>query len=226
MKHPLEPVDPSKLMRTGPPAETALEKKGQYRANSSGSNEPDALHGAVNEMFAKFELAYHNQFHKAFPNQSRVNRAKTYWHEQLRVFRPAQIRRATSELVNSSEFMPTLAAIVNACRKDTALFGLPSPRRAYAEACLAPAPKQDYDWSHPAVYLAGAATGWSLLASEPETVSFPQFEYHYEDLCRQVIEGAELRISHPTPLPDESREELSREETLRRLRHLREQLGG
>ena len=90
---------------------------------------------------------------------------------------------------------------------------------------MAPAPKASYAWSHEAVYLAGRAAGWSLLASEPESVSYPQFEYHYRDLCRQVVEGAELKIDQPTPLPRQTRTELSAADLRQRLRELRAELG-
>ena len=90
---------------------------------------------------------------------------------------------------------------------------------------MAPAPKSEYDWSHEAVYLAGSATGWYLLASEPESVSYPQFEYHYLDLCRQVVQGAELKVERPTPIPAQTHSELSRAELRKRLRELREELG-
>ena len=221
MNKPLEPVDPFKLVRFGADAEAAAVEE----ARPAGKQEADALHKAVDEMFAKFQLAYHNQFHKAYPSKALLNRAKLYWHENLQRFSPAQIQRATAELSGSSEYMPNLADIVNACRKDIVLFGLPPVRRAYEEACLAPAPKAAHAWSHEAVYLAGAAAGWSLLASEPESVSFPQFEYHYHDLCRQVVEGAELKIERPTPLPEQTRTELSPSELSKRLRKMRKVLG-
>lgn len=176
-------------------------------------------------MFAEFELAYHNQYRKAFPNKSSLNRAKKYWLGHLSRFSPAQINRATAELTASQEFMPALADMVKACRKDIALFGLPPARRAYQEACMAPAPKSEYDWSHEAVYLAGSATGWYLLASEPESVSYPQFEYHYLDLCRQVVQGAELKVERPTPIPAQTQSRLSSAELRKRLRELREELG-
>lgn len=175
-------------------------------------------------MFAEFELAYHNQYRKAFPDKASLNRAKKYWLGHLQRFTAAQINRATGELTASREFMPTLADMVNACRQDIALFGLPPVRRAFEEACLAPAPKAEFDWSHEAVYLAGSAAGWQLLASEPDSVSFPLFEYHYLDLCRQVVEGAELKIERPVPLPRETQTELSPAELRKRLRALRKEL--
>ncbi len=180
---------------------------------------------AINKIFADFEIAYHNQFFKAFPDAGSKFRAKKFWLRQLQRFSPVQIIRASDELISSQKFLPTLADMVETCREDIALFGLPPVRRAYEEACLAPAPKAAYDWSHEAVFLAGSATGWSLLASEPESVSFPQFEYHYHDLCRQVVEGAELKIERPTPLPEQTRTELGHAELRKRLRKMRKELG-
>ncbi len=197
---------------------------------SDSRGRPDSAAGgqdhvdAVTRLFEEFALAYHNQYRKAFPNRSTLDRAKKYWLGHLKSFSPNQIVRAGAELVSSSEFMPSLADMVNTCRRDTALFGLPSIRSAYHEACLKPSPKAGQNWSHEAVYLAGRATGWQLLAGEAESVSFPQFEYHYRHFCRQVVEGAELAEERPTPLPRQVRTELSPEELLELASELRRDL--
>ncbi len=197
---------------------------------SDSRGRPDSAAGgqdhvdAVTRLFEEFALAYHNQYRKAFPNRSTLDRAKKYWLGHLKSFSPNQIVRAGAELASSSEFMPSLADMVNTCRRDTALFGLPSIRSAYHEACLKPSPKAGQDWSHGAVYLAGRATGWQLLAGEAESVSFPQFEYHYRHFCRQVVEGAELPEERPTPLPSQVRTELSPEELLELASELRREL--
>ena len=179
---------------------------------------------AVNRLFEEFAFAYHNQYRKAFPNRATLDRAKKFWLGHLRCFSPAQIVRASAKLVTSSEFMPTLSDVVNACHDDRALFGLPSNRAAYQEACLKPGPKAAREWSHEAVYLAGRATGWQLLASEPESVSYPLFEYHYLDLCRQVVEGAKLTIERPPPLPRQTHTELTRKELQELAAELRREL--
>jgi len=175
-------------------------------------------------MFAEFEIAYLNQFLKAFPNRAGLDRTKKYWLGHLARFSPAQIVRAGEHLVSTSKFLPTLADVMNACRQDIALFGLPPAHRAYDEACLAPSPKAGHGWSHAAVYLAGAAAGWELLAREPKSASYPLFEYHYLALCRQVVEGAELRIERPPPLPESTDTELDRAELCKRLGALRKEL--
>ena len=219
-------IDPAKLMRERIEAndDAAAQPSGGGPAGAAAA-EPGEMHEAVDQMFAKFQLAYHNQFRKAFPSKALLNRAKRFWHENLHRFSPALLYRATAELTTTSEFLPSLADVVGACRRGTALFGLPSTREAYQEACLKPPPKAAREWSHEAVYLAGCATGWQLLAGEPESASFPRFEYHYLELCRQVLEGAELQVERPEPLPPQVETELSREELRELAGELRRELG-
>ena len=73
---------------------------------------------------------------------------------------------------------------MKACEQGLDLFGLPSPRQAYIEACGASSPKRDYPWSHEAVYLAGQGAGWFVLANESESSLL-----------------SSVRLSLPAPLP-------------------------
>lgn len=180
---------------------------------------------AINQVFAEFELAYHNQFHKAFAQEGSLNLAKKYWLGQLADFPPEVILRAARQLVHSQGFLPTLAAMVAACENALPLFGLPPVRAAYVEACCAAEPKAAQTWSHPAVYLAGRATGWFRLASEPEATVLPLFEYHYQQLCGRVIRGEQLDTPLPPALPQTLSRPLSPEENQARMRALRERLG-
>ena len=104
------------------------------------------------------------------------------------------------------------------------LFGLPNARRAYVEACTAPAPKNAFKWSHPAVYYAGKAAGWQLLASEPEQVALPLFEHHYANCCDRVVRGEQLQVNPPQPLPEKIKEYLAPTELKNRLKVLRAEL--
>ena len=152
---------------------------------------------AIGQIFAQFEFAYHNQFHKAFPQSQDQIIAKKFWLDSLREFSPAQIVAAARQVVREQPYLPSLSTMVQACLKGREIHGLPDNRRAYIEACNAPSPKAEQQWSHPAVYLAGKAAGWHLLASEPESVAMPIFEYHYEQLCRKVVSGEQLTIDAP-----------------------------
>lgn len=187
------------------------------RARAAGHDHIDA----INQLFAELELAYHNQFHKAYGQEGALSLAKKYWLEVLQEFPPAVILRAVRQVVRGSEFLPSLAAIVSACEDSHALFGLPSARAAYVEACCAAEPKAAQRWSHPAVFHAGEATGWFTLASETEAAAFPRFEYNYTQLCRRVVRGEQLDHPLPVALPERTEAPLDPKENLERLRSLR-----
>ena len=178
---------------------------------------------AINQLFAELELAYHNQFHKAFAQEGSLALAKKYWLQSLAEFSPEVIRRATRHLVQHQQYLPTLAAMVSACEDAPTLFGLPTAEAAYREACLAPEPKADQRWSHPAVYHAAKATGWFALATEPQSAVLPLFEYHYAQCCRRVMQGERLEQPHLPALPEKPAAPLSAEQNRARMKALRQQ---
>jgi hypothetical protein len=180
---------------------------------------------AINQIFAEFEFAYHNQFHKAFAEAESLVIAKKYWLSSLENFTPLQIVQAAKQVIRTQDYLPSIAALVRACEQGLDLFGLPSARQAYLEACAAPSPKREFHWSHEAVYHAGKASGWYLLANAAETTAFPVFDYHYALLCQRVIRGETLSIELPTPLPDKIERKLDKAETKARFAKLREELG-
>lgn len=178
----------------------------------------------INQVFAELELAYHNQFHKAFGQEGALALAKKYWLGVLAEYRPEVILRAVRHVVRSSEYLPSIAAITRACEDAHTLFGLPSAEAAYVEACCAAEPKAAQEWSHPAVFRAGEATGWQVLAGEPRVRAFPLFEYHYGVLCRAVIAGERLDVPVVPALPEKVEQPLSREAGLERLQQLKKLL--
>jgi hypothetical protein len=192
------------------------EKSGVYRT-SNGRDQVDA----INHAFAEFELAYHNQFHKAYAQEGSLALAKKYWLSCLGDFTPEVIVRAARQLATTQEYLPTVAAMVAACENAPVLFGLPSARAAYLEACCKPEPKIQQSWSHPAVYLAGCATGWFALAAETQDAIFPVFEHYYQQLCQRVVRGETLDLPVPPALPQTVQTPLSLEENRSRLATLR-----
>jgi hypothetical protein len=180
---------------------------------------------AINQLFTEFELAYHNQFHKAYAQGDSLGLAKKYWLTCLGDFTPEVILRAARQVVKSQEFLPTVAAVVAACENALPLFGLPPAHAAYIEACNAPEPKLQQRWSHPAVYLAAQATGWRELASETKDTIFPAFEYNYHQLCQRALRGETLDVKIPVALPESVPQPLSAEENKARMKALRERFG-
>lgn len=185
---------------------------------------PDRV-DAINKLFADFELAYHNQFHKAYAKADQILLAKRYWSDVLSDYSPLQIVAAANKLAKTSTYLPSLAEVVKACEEGMGAFGLPSPKQAYIEACCASSPKSDYAWSHKAVYLAGKASDWYFLASETEDKAFPLFAYYYKDLCQRVMRGEPLDLPLTQALPKRVARPLSGEENHERMLKMREELG-
>lgn len=157
---------------------------GQADPSSSATREQ-----ALNALFALFRVNYHNQFYKAYPDTETLNSIKRLWLNSLGHLQPNQIQAAGERLVQQSEFLPTLAQMLQACCVDADGNPLPDARSAYIEACNAPSPKADFDWSHPAVYWAGRATGWHRLASSEESRCFPLFAQQYQKQLHRLMHG-------------------------------------
>ena len=179
---------------------------------------------AINQVFAELELAYHNQYHKAYAQEGSIGLAKKYWLECLSHFSPEIILQATRDVVTSQEYLPSIASIVHACEEAMSGFGLPAAHDAYNEACCAAHPKIEQQWSHPAVYLAGKDTGWFDLANKTENQIFPLFEKHYRALCQRVLHGEEFVIEKQEALPEQISHSLSPEENKARIVEVRKQL--
>ena len=179
---------------------------------------------AINNVFAEFEFAYHNQFHKAFSDHESLTIAKKYWLSSLEEYSPSQITAAAKKIIKSQEYLPSIATFLRACQDGYDLFGLPTAQLAFREACHAPSPKSAYDWSHEAVYFAGKATGWFLLANESESVSFPLFEYNYSLMVRNVMRGEKLNIERPPALSRKLERPVSKKDLKSRISRLRKEL--
>ena len=54
---------------------------------------------AINQVFAEFEFAYHNQFHKAFAESEALVIAKKYWLSSLERYSPRQIVAAAKKVI-------------------------------------------------------------------------------------------------------------------------------
>lgn len=178
----------------------------------------------VDRLFAEFELVFHNQYNKAFPTPEKLHYAKKLWFDYLREYQPEAILAAARQAIKGSEYLPSIATLLKYCQGAGTL-GLPDVYSAYREACLAPSPKSNFPWSHPAVYHAGQACGWFLLASRPESQGLPLFTRHYTALCDRVARGEELPDPAIKQLAKATSAPLSREANQERLRQLRAQAG-
>ena len=186
---------------------------------------PYALVDAINNLFAQFEVAFPNLYHRAYATDESIRLAKQLWLNSLRRFSPAVILRAAQKAIETSDFIPTINKVLRFCEDQRAVYGLPDVRAAYIEACRATSPKAEFSWSHPAVYYAGVATDWFFLSNNAEIDALPVFERNYAILCERVMAGEQLDIPVPVAIPAEIPVRLSAKERKEKLKTLRQELG-
>lgn len=181
---------------------------------------------AVNAVFSLFRVNYHNQYYKAFPDTETLNTIKKLWLNSLGQVSAEAILAGGERIIQRSEFLPTLAQMLQACCVDNEGKPLADARSAFIEACNAPSPKSENDWSHPLVYHAGRKTGWHRLASSDENRSFPMFQQQYQNLLEAVMRGEELpAIEDKTETESDTKTaSLDRDAARVRLAELRAQL--
>ncbi len=93
-------------------------------------------------------------------------------------------------------FMPNPTEFVQLCRESVGT-GLPGYREAYVEACRYAGSLNEAQWSHPAVYVAGKATGWFELRNKTEKDTWPVFKQAYKDALAKVTAGEVLEVYVP-----------------------------
>jgi hypothetical protein len=138
---------------------------------------------------------------------------------------PQVILRAAQHAIETSDYLPTLNRMIDACRHGMSDLGLPSPYDAYREACLAPSPKSEAAWRHPAVYLAGCDCGWFFLANEAEHRTWPLFREHYERWVSRAARGEILKGPERVSIAPPDDEPPSTEEQITQLAQLRRDIG-
>lgn len=117
----------------------------------------------------------------------------------------------------------TVPAFRELCRPDAEALGLLSPEMAYIEACRATYPVQRFKWSHPAVYHAGADTGWFDLRNGYANRRI--FFGHYENRVRQVMAGEVLEVPKLDMIEEKPAPPLCAKETHSRIKEMKARLG-
>ncbi len=185
------------------------------------SNEHKEALGATFELF---RISYGNQFNAAYPDLERSTAAMRLWLKHLQDYPPALIKAAAERVIKHENFLPTVAKFREHCDHAYELFGLPDAHSAYMEACRAPKPKAEFNWSHEAVYYAGLASDWFYLANTIESRALPIFKHNYEMLCERVIKGEDLKMPVLKALPQEISNPASNKQNKKNLSALRKKL--
>lgn len=158
----------------------------------------------INMIFARFMAIYGHKFKSCFESETEIRIAKREWALSLRGYGERELVAAIDHCKAQLAWMPTISEFLDILRSKTGDFGLPAARAAYEEACRYALHPLQHNWSHPAVYQAGRATGWFELRGEPEKHVYPVFSYNYDLLCRRVREGEALDEPVAPALPDHS----------------------
>ena len=147
----------------------------------------------INLIFAELEITFHNQFHKAFPDEETLNLAKQLWLAKLEKFDNEIIFKAIDKIIETSKYLPSLSAVLNQIKElKFQQQKIPPPNVAYAEATsLGEISPLDFNWSHPFVYHAGAKVGWYRLKTEAEF----EIKSDFIDAYEEILEMSEVKNS-------------------------------
>ena len=147
----------------------------------------------INLIFAELEITFHNQFHKAFPDEETLTLAKQLWLAKLEKYQNEIVFRAIDKIIETSKYLPSLSAVLNQIKELKLLEqNIPSSNTAYIEASsLGETNPLDFNWSHPFVYHAGVKVGWYRLKTESEF----DIKKEYIDAYEEILEESEQKES-------------------------------
>ena len=141
----------------------------------------------INLIFAELEITFHNQFHKAFPDEETLTLAKQLWLAKLEKYQNELVFRAIDKIIETSKYLPSLSAVLNQIKELKLLEqNIPTSNAAYIEASsLGETSPLDFNWSHPFVYHAGTKVGWYRLKTESELDIKREFLSAYEEITEE-----------------------------------------
>ena len=147
----------------------------------------------INLIFAELEITFHNQFHKAFPDEETLTLAKQLWLAKLEKYQNEIVFRAIDKIIETSKYLPSLSSVLNQIKElKLREQNIPSSNAAYIEASsLGETSPLDFNWSHPFIYHAGSKVGWYRLKTESEFDIKKEFLSVYE----KILEESEFKES-------------------------------
>lgn len=148
----------------------------------------------VNMLFARFKAIYTHKFASAYATSDEVKLAKREWAIAIKGLQEPLLAFAVERVKETYAWPPTIAEFLKLIHTAYGVYGLPSPKEAYLEACQCRINPLEFHWSHAAIYHAGAKTGWYDLRSEEEAKTWPAFEKFYDEFVEQVIQGKTLTL--------------------------------
>ena len=170
-------------------------------AGPTDASEPPTQQGieAINQVFGLFRLNYHNQYYARGLTPSRSSRSNGSGLRRSMPIPPPSILRAAQHAIETSDYLPTLNRMIDACRHGMSDLGLPVALRRLSRGLPRAVTQNRAAWRHPAVYLAGATvTGffWPMKRrSKPGLSSRPLRALGQSCGTRRATQGPE-RVAH------------------------------
>jgi hypothetical protein len=186
----------------------------------------EALVDAINQAFQLLRINYHHLYFSAYKEIDALDAAKRLWLENLSSYSPETIVAATHKVIKQSDYLPTVSQLIKQCQQLTSSLIIPDVHSAYVEACRAASPKQNCPWTHPIVYYAGRNSDWFFLANNTESIAFPVFKQHYQQLCQRLYNGELLPPVKKLTLPETMETPLSKIENANRMAALKKEFKG
>ncbi|EAQ63801.1 hypothetical protein MED121_05423 [Marinomonas sp. MED121] len=162
----------------------------------------------VNMLFARFKAVYTHKFASAYANPDEVKLAKREWAIAIKGFKEPLLAYAVERSKETYAWPPTIAEFLQLIAKAYSAYGLNDPRSAYLEACQCRVNPLEFSWSHPAVYHAGATTGWYSLKSDEEAKTWPAFEKNYSEVVDLIVQGQVFEVPS-VPLIENQQEDIT-----------------
>ncbi|MBX9754661.1 MAG: replication P family protein [Pseudomonadaceae bacterium] len=164
-----------------------------------------ATRQVINELFETMK-GIKPAWRQCWPTQREYDSAKLEWLAAFMRNGICQIEQIQNGIrmaaASTSPFVPPTGEFVAWCFAPEG-FGLPSAERAYAQAVRNghPAQMSCARWSHPAVFHAAVAAGFSTLQRLESGLGLKRFAAKYLEQCKKLARGEELAPAPVAALP-------------------------
>lgn len=151
----------------------------------------------IDRLFVRVNSNYGHLWSSRFQSHDMLAAAKAEWAIALGRFSAEEIGAGIERCFVKYDKPPSMTEFVKCCSPSPEDLGLPPTETAYREACQNAHLISGHRWSHPAIYVAGKATGWFELRHKQTHHIIKAFERNYVIACRRAMDGSDLNTEIP-----------------------------
>lgn len=160
-------------------------------ARNKSSKQHQQSQDAIDQLFVLLDIAYPSLFARYYSDQERLAATKKLWHHHLQQIPTEVIMKAANHYIANNRYLPSINDLRLACLEAQAV---PSLQQAWYQAINLAATSglslDDHD-INPVIHHAARATGWEALRDGDSDI-FDIFSYHYQLLCKRMLDGERL----------------------------------